>query len=371
MIIPMDAARPPIRTPDQRIRVFVSSTLKELEPERRAVRDVIERLRLAPVMFELGASAHPPRDLYRSYLAQSDIFVGVYWERYGWVAPNEDISGLEDEYHLSAGLPSLIYIKEPAPNREPRLQALLSRIRDDDRTSYKTFTGPDDLAELLAGDIATLLAERFDAGIIPNSPVPRGSGVPAPYSALIGREAEREEVDDLLAAPENRIVTLLGPGGVGKSRLAIEVATACAARGRHVAFAALESVSSPERVITAIARALGVRDTGDEPLERKVAAAVHDSDLLLVIDNMEHLLPATDTLVSLVTDAPRLQLLVTSRSPLRVRAERVYAVEPLPTPAAGSDDVTVASSGSRSTLHSMVRLSARCRSGRSRAPLTS
>ena len=67
-----------IRTPDQRLRVFVSSTLKELESERRAVRASIEALHLAPVMFELGARPHPPRELYRSYLAQSDVFVGVY-----------------------------------------------------------------------------------------------------------------------------------------------------------------------------------------------------------------------------------------------------------------------------------------------------
>src|SRR5690349_13454986 len=152
-----------IRTPDQRLRVFVSSTLKELEPERRAARAAIERLQLAPVMFELGARPHPPRELYRSYLAQSDIFVGLYWERYGWVAPGEEVSGLEDEYVLSAGLPGLIYLKEPAPEREPRLVALLDRIRDDDRSSYKTFADADELALLLAADIATLLAERFDA----------------------------------------------------------------------------------------------------------------------------------------------------------------------------------------------------------------
>ncbi len=65
-----------IRTPDQRLRVFVSSTLKELEPERRAARAAIERMQLAPVMFELGARPHPPQQLYRAYLEQSDVFVG-------------------------------------------------------------------------------------------------------------------------------------------------------------------------------------------------------------------------------------------------------------------------------------------------------
>ena len=96
-----------IRTPDQRVRVFASSTLRELAAERQAVRDAVARLRLAPVMFELGARPHPPREVYRAYLAQSQVFVGVYWQGYGWVAPGEAVSGLEDEYQLAAGLPRL------------------------------------------------------------------------------------------------------------------------------------------------------------------------------------------------------------------------------------------------------------------------
>src|SRR6188472_140049 len=110
-----------IRTPDQRLRVFVSSTLAELAEERAAVARAISALRLTPVMFELGARPHPPRELYRAYLAQSDIFIGLYWQRYGWIGPGMDISGLEDEMQLSQSLPRLLYIKEPAPDREPRL----------------------------------------------------------------------------------------------------------------------------------------------------------------------------------------------------------------------------------------------------------
>src|SRR5499427_8856480 len=123
------AAAPSIRTPDQRLRVFVSSTLQELSAERAAVSEAVRAIRLTPVMFELGARPYPPRDLYRAYLAQSDVFVGLYWQRYGWVAPDMDVSGLEDEERLSAGKPRLIYLKLPAPQREPRLQVLLDRIR--------------------------------------------------------------------------------------------------------------------------------------------------------------------------------------------------------------------------------------------------
>jgi Domain of unknown function (DUF4062) len=67
----------------------------------------------------LGARPHAPRELYRAYLAQSDVFVGIYWQQYGWVAPGEQVSGLEDEYLLSGGKPKLIYVKA-AETREPR-----------------------------------------------------------------------------------------------------------------------------------------------------------------------------------------------------------------------------------------------------------
>ena len=70
-----------IRTPDQRLRVFVSSTLKELAAERKAAQRAINNLRLSPVMFELGARPHPSRDLYRAYLQQSQIFIGIYWQQ--------------------------------------------------------------------------------------------------------------------------------------------------------------------------------------------------------------------------------------------------------------------------------------------------
>jgi predicted ATPase/class 3 adenylate cyclase len=135
--------------------------LAELAEERGAVHDAIEGLQLTPVMFELGARPHPPRNLYRAYLEQSHIFLGIYWQRYGWVAPGETVSGLEDEYLLSNGMPRLLYVKAPAEEREPRLGQLLRRIQDDDTASYKSFRTPDELARLVASDLAVLLSERF------------------------------------------------------------------------------------------------------------------------------------------------------------------------------------------------------------------
>src|SRR5688572_2896462 len=196
-----DHAADSIRTPDQRLRVFVSSTLRELADERRAARSAIERLHLAPVMFELGARPHPPRSLYRSYLAQSDVFVGIYGSSYGWVAPDEDVSGLEDEYNLApASMPKLIYIKASA-SRDERLNELIDRIRSDDTAAYLPFETTEQLEEQIVGDLATLLAERFDASRTAASAAVEGSSrssrVPSAYSRIIGREGAVADLLDL------------------------------------------------------------------------------------------------------------------------------------------------------------------------------
>ena len=270
------AARPPaadhprIVTPDRRIRVFVSSTLTELAPERRAVRKAIEGLRLTPVMFEEGARPHPPAEVYRSYLRQSDVFVGIYGESYGWVAPGSPVSGLEEEYLLSAGMPALLYVKDPAPDRAPRLEELLERIRTEGRASYRLYRTADELTELLADDLAVLVTERFhaapaaqetvrDAGRPPEETAgpadwvgprrqrrvtgaawpalaehdqrvgrPATPPLPRPPTSFIGLDELVARLAGIVRDDAVRLVTVHGPGGIGKSRLAIEVASAVA-----------------------------------------------------------------------------------------------------------------------------------------------
>ncbi|WP_245762454.1 ATP-binding protein [Mycetocola miduiensis] len=339
----MTAGAPSIRTPDQRLRVFVSSTLRELEPERRAARGAIERLRLAPVMFELGARPHPPRDLYRAYLEQSDVFVGLYWQQYGWVAPGEELSGLEDEYRLAPGaMPKLIYLKQPAERNE-RLAGLLARIRDDDSASYKAFSSPDELEQLIEADLATLLAERFDASRAPTEPVPaedpRSGRLPVQPADIIGREKEISTLLEWLDDGTRRLITLTGPGGIGKSRLAVEVAALGRNRFDRVTFVALEHVEAVEDVLPAIARGLGVREGGNRPIMELLPPARAGRRDLLVLDNFEQVLGAAPLLGSLLTDLPGATVLVTSRARLRLRGEYVFDVEPLgvlPDPAAAS-----------------------------------
>ncbi|WP_409047987.1 DUF4062 domain-containing protein [Microbacterium sp. HA-8] len=332
-----DGTRPgTIRTPDQRLRVFVSSTLRELEAERRVARASIERLRLAPVMFELGARPHPPRELYRAYLAQSDVFVGVYADSYGWVAPGEQISGLEDEYRLAPReMPKLIYIRH-STQRDTRLDALIDRIRDDDTASYRSFTGTEELAELVEADLATLLAERFDAGRDAGGTTattdPLAARIPSPFTRLIGRDRAVADVLDLLGGGQTRLVTLLGPGGIGKSRLAIAVAEAASEMYPDgTIFVMLENVLEPDLLLPTIGYALGIRDTAEVPLERRLALALEGRRMLIVLDNFEQLVQAAPVLVQLYTIAPDASFLVTSRSILRIRGERVYDVAPLAT----------------------------------------
>jgi hypothetical protein len=187
-----------IRTPDQRLRVFVSSTLGELAEERRAVARAIAALRLTPVMFELGARPYPPRELYRAYLAQSDVFIGLYWQRYGWIGPGMETSGLEEEFELARGLPRLLYVKAPAPGREPRLADLLARIREEGLASYRTFGTPAELGRLVRDDLAVLLSEQFAAARRPVVPRPASSRGPRPLpvstTSLVGRERDIDEV---------------------------------------------------------------------------------------------------------------------------------------------------------------------------------
>lgn len=335
---PVDRA---IRTPDQRLRVFVSSTLRELATERRAVRAAIEQLSLAPVMFELGARPHPPRDLYRAYLEQSDIFVGVYGESYGWVAPGDEVSGLEDEYRLAPpDMPKLVYVREGG-KREPRLQELLNRIKGEDRASYAYFADTDQLADLVRTDLATLLAERFTLAVAPPAGPsdgeaaarPGGVGLPAALTALVGRERELGTVVGLLSDDDVRLVTLTGPGGIGKSRLSIEAANAVRDEfPGGVVFVDLAPVTDPALVPAAIAEALGIRDIGDGTLDEKLRMAVRERRILLLLDNVEQVIDAAPGIRTLLTDAPHLTVLATSRILLRISGEHGVELGPLALP---------------------------------------
>src|SRR5215475_60199 len=508
-----------ILTPDQRVRVFISSTLEELAAERAAARRAIARLHLVPVFYESGARPHPPRAMYRAYLAQSQVFVGIYWQRYGWVAPGMGISGLEDEFRLAAGKPMLVYVKRPAPGREPRLAAMIDGIRAAGTVSYRAFGTPRELERLLADDLAVLLSERFAGGgagvelpagtvtflltdiegstrlweSVPEAmeealgrhnrlvtgviedrggvvvtsrgegdsffaafasavaaveaagacqlglnrePWPEGAALrvrmglhtgqaavqdgdyadhapinrcarvkaaahggqvlvtpatrdlvagrlgggfglkklgefrlrdladpeliyqlthadlpadfppirtlagrgprplPAGTTSLVGREQAIGEVAGLLTQPGVRLVTLTGPGGVGKTRLALAVGDQVGGRfDAGVVFVALAGVTAPELVVGAVGRAVGADLAGAGAPLPALAEQLGGGAWLLILDNLEQVTGAGRDLGELLARCPGVVILATSRTVLGLRAEREYPVPPLPLPA--------------------------------------
>jgi predicted ATPase len=325
-----------IRTPDQRLRVFISSTLNELALERRAAREAIDALHLSPIFFEASARPYPAQVLYRAYVAQSDVFVGIYWQSYGVLVPGMDISGLEDEYRLSNGKPRLIYVKEPAGARESQLRRLLDHIRTENVVTYKKFSTLEELRYQLAEDLAQVLTDQFarlHEEAIPSQAAPT---LPRPRTPMIDRAAEMASASALLQRDDVTVVTLTGTGGVGKTRLAIEIANQLAPRlDSRVAFVSLAPVREPGLVTAAIAHALHVDSEEGRPLNETLTLTLHARHLLLVVDNAEQVISAVAALVAEILEhAPHLKVLVTSRERLQIRGEHVVHVPPFELPTA-------------------------------------
>lgn len=343
----MDNYQNEIRTPDQRLRVFVSSTLKELADERSAAQRAISNLRLLPVMFELGARSHPSDELYQAYLEQSQVFIGIYWQQYGWIAPGKDISGIEDEYLLARELPKLIYLKSPAPEIDSGLKTMIRNIQRDNRVTYKRFSSPDELQEIIENDLAVLLTEQFYAlervasqrvgreteGTVDAFPAGIEHNLPVQPTPFIGRERELYEVRNLLDREEIRLVTLFGPGGTGKTRLSLKLGELFLDRFESgVFFIPLAEVSEPDLLVSKVAKQLGIREGGSRPLLASVRNYLRDKQILIIMDNFEQIIQGGDLIADLMNSAPRLKFLVTSRTLLNLRGEYEYPVPPLALP---------------------------------------
>lgn len=154
--------------------------------------------------------------------------------------------------------------------------------------------------------------------------------LPLALTALVGRDADVRTLRQWLADPAARLITLVGPGGVGKTRLALDVARAIADdSATRVAFAPLAAIRDPQLAASAIAEALGLADISASDLPRRARAACAGRSTLMVLDNVEQVADAAPLVADLLASATTLRLLVTSRAPLRVRGEREYALSPL------------------------------------------
>jgi predicted ATPase/class 3 adenylate cyclase len=168
--------------------------------------------------------------------------------------------------------------------------------------------------------------------------------IPAPLSRFVGREGEVEDVRRLLR--ESRLLTLTGPGGVGKTRLLIEVARGAADQYRDGAwFVGLAPVTDPQQVPPAIATAVGVRETGRKTATAVLADHFRPRTTLLLLDNFERLLASTPLIAELLAAAPSLTIATTSQAPLGLSGERLYRVPPLSL--SGSEDRPAASDAVR------------------------
>ena len=211
-----------------KLRIFVSSTIKECIGERDTIRKAIRSLNHEPILFEdVGARPQPPREVYRTRLEESHVFVAVYRESYGWIAPDMSISGIEDEFDIATarGMARLVYIYETADGREPRLKSLIDRARASG-ISTASYSGPEELDGFVRRDVTAVVSSVFASQAVAIQSAPTATDVldslvPVKEHRFRRRAVEKAIADCVMA---NRRVALIGPLGSGKTVMLAQLA---------------------------------------------------------------------------------------------------------------------------------------------------
>ena len=190
--------------------------------------------------------------------------------------------------------------------------------------SLKDFAAPPELFHLVIDGSA---ASDFPP---PRTPERVRTNLPTPAGHLIGRDDEVAVLLDLLA--DARLVTVSGPGGAGKTRLALEVARRAAENFDAVWWVGLEHIVDPNEVLGALLRAMGLPEVAGVDADERVLDHLHARSVLLVLDNLEHLIDAAPLIGHVARAGPEVRVLVTSQLPLRIGGEHVLALDPLPVP---------------------------------------
>ena len=208
-------------------------------------------------------------------------------------------------------------------------------LRDLGEHRLKDLVHSEHVYQLIHPDLPADFPPLKSLNIFPNN-------LPVQLTSFIGRQAEVKAVKDLLMRENVPLVTLTGPGGTGKTRLALQAATDLIDRFEDgVFFVDLASIGEPESVLAAIARAVGLRETSDRPLLDELKGHLRAQMMLLLLDNFEQVTAAASKMVELLRDCPQLKLLVTSREALHVRGEHVFLVPPLALPKADLKQLSI------------------------------
>jgi predicted ATPase/class 3 adenylate cyclase len=199
-------------------------------------------------------------------------------------------------------------------------------LRDLGEHQLKDLHHPEHIYQLVHPELPADFPAIATLNRVPNN-------LPVQPTVFIGRQAELREVTELLAAGSVRLVTLFGPGGTGKTRLALQAAAECVDQFRDGTYLVdLAPIRDPQSVLTAIARTLGLDETSNGSLLEDFKSQLRDKNMLLLLDNFEQVTAAAVHMAELLQYCPKLKLLVTSREALRVRGEHLYTVPPLGLP---------------------------------------